>query len=390
MASALFLIIFLLLAWIYALYIIFLLILLRTKRKIHNKQCSFYPTIEILIPSFNEENLIESRIKNLLNLDYPLQKLNFTFVDGGSTDDTIKLIKSASAKNKRIRLIQTNLRNKIKQLNKALHSTQADIICVSDVDTVLEKKAMKCLALTFTTDPQVWVVGAHTLPKKTISLDRFHWQTQNEARLLESKAFSSSSVIANCYAFRNKLLREFPEDVIADDVYIVFLAQSKGLQVVYTDEPLAFEVRSPKTIQTFIQHKFRKAHANITETLRFFPQAHQGKWQWKVIYHTKLLQVVGAPFIIFSFFILALYFIKDPILPVSAMLLLLVLIVTSSLLLQTQYHGQQKQLTSKSQEDRLAHYFLTLTSLILVNLILFFAVLMYPFYKQTASYRKIQ
>lgn len=377
----LYLISFIFLAWIYSGYIIFLC-LLPQKKKDHRVKPLTLPTVEIIIPMFNEEGFIESKIKNLLRLDYPPEKLKLTFVDGGSTDNTVKKVKEMSLKNKRIHLIPTNLRNKIRQINKVLDGVKADIVCISDVDTDLASNAIRVMIQEFNSNQQVAVVGAHTVPQSTIPIDQAHWQKQNEMRVLESKTASSSSVVANCYAFKRELLDQFPENVIADDVYVVFLAQSKGFQVVYTKKHLALELRSPQTIKAFSQHKFRKAHANITETLRFLPASLQGSWHWKVVYFTKFLQVIGAPFISLSFLTLSAYLLNFSPLPIAGIFLLLIMVTIASFLLQD--HPQ------KSNHSTSPHLVTTLFSFAYVNLILFFSLLRYPTYKQTASYRKIQ
>lgn len=384
MSLIFYLLVFLLLFWNYAGYIIFLTLMLRIKRDKINKRKSRInlPSVEIIIPCFNEEDLIGSKIQNLLSLDYPPQKLSFVFADGGSRDKTLEIIQNVSSKNKRIQLVKTNLRNKIKQINKVLLETKTEIVIVSDVDTKLDTKTIKKLVYEFANNPQVAVVGAHTHPQKTIPIDDIYWQKQNQIRLLESKAISSSIVIASCYAFKKNLLRQLPEDVIADDIYIAFLAQSNGFSVAYTEEPLAQELRSPQKLTDFLRHKFRKAHAYIIEVLRFFTRSSQGRWQWQVIYFTKLLQTIVAPFLILTFLSLSVYFFfieTNLFLPLTSI---------SGLLLSTL--AASFSLKKTDNIGNLSNPFFTIFSFILINLILFLALLVYPFYKQTASYKKIK
>lgn len=45
--------------------------------------------VSVVLPVFNEANHIENCVESLLNQDYPLEKMEWIFVDGNSQDDTI-------------------------------------------------------------------------------------------------------------------------------------------------------------------------------------------------------------------------------------------------------------------------------------------------------------
>ena len=68
-------------------------------------------------------------------------------------------------------------------------------------------------------------------------------------------------VIACCYAFRRGLLDRFPEDVVADDVYVAALANTLGHRTTYCAKALVEELRTPQTLPELFTHKFRKSNA---------------------------------------------------------------------------------------------------------------------------------
>ena len=41
----------------------------------------YEPTLTIIISTYNEEKVIEKRLENLLNLDYPRNKIEYVFVE---------------------------------------------------------------------------------------------------------------------------------------------------------------------------------------------------------------------------------------------------------------------------------------------------------------------
>lgn len=54
--------------------------------------------VSVIIPVYNEEKYIEGCIKSLFLQDYPLEKMEWIFVDGKSTDDTVNIIKNYKTK----------------------------------------------------------------------------------------------------------------------------------------------------------------------------------------------------------------------------------------------------------------------------------------------------
>ena len=57
------------------------------------KDSSYQPFVSIVVPTYNEEKVIEKRIKNLFELDYPKDKYEIIVVDSGSTDSKQRLLK---------------------------------------------------------------------------------------------------------------------------------------------------------------------------------------------------------------------------------------------------------------------------------------------------------
>lgn len=54
---------------------------------------STYPFVSVVIPVYNEEKYITACVDSLLLQDYPPSRIEWIFVDGGSADDTVALIK---------------------------------------------------------------------------------------------------------------------------------------------------------------------------------------------------------------------------------------------------------------------------------------------------------
>ena len=48
--------------------------------------------VSVVMPVYNEEKYIEKCIDSLLLQDYPIEKMEWIFVDGGSKDQTVEIL----------------------------------------------------------------------------------------------------------------------------------------------------------------------------------------------------------------------------------------------------------------------------------------------------------
>ncbi|HEY7426209.1 MAG TPA: glycosyltransferase [Gemmataceae bacterium] len=107
-----------------------------------------WPKVSILIPAFNEQEMILDAIHGALSQDYP--DVEVIVIDDGSTDLTPYL-----AATQPVRLIR-KARNagKAAALNSGLEVAQGEVIITCDADGYLDPRAARHLVLAFS-DPQV-------------------------------------------------------------------------------------------------------------------------------------------------------------------------------------------------------------------------------------------
>lgn len=289
-----------LIAWaLYGYFIFIWLISIFKYKKETIKEPDKWPFISIIITCYNEEDYILKKITNMKEVDYPEKKMEVLFVDGSSTDETVTLLKKNIKGFPHFKILKSPENGKIKQLNFGLTAAKGNIIFNTDTDATLKPDVLKKLVARMLSDENIFVVGAYCCPAhNALKLEQYHWNSNNKARLVESRAESSSIVVAPCYGFRKELIKSYPEDLIADDIYLAFLSICNGKKTIYCDDTLVHEERVPQNLNEFIPHKFRKANAFLRTSLRFLYRLPDMSPLFKIIFVTRIFQQLFLPWIL--------------------------------------------------------------------------------------------
>lgn len=376
----------LLLAWILFGYFIFMFIRgrLHTKKPVHWPH--LWPKISLIIPFYNEAQLLVEKLKDTISQDYPMDRIEIFLVDGHSTDGSLEIMKTAAAGYGNIRLLESPRQGKIHQINYALGQITDGLVVVTDVDARLEKDALKWLAAEFEADPQLNVLGAYCVPQRPIDIEYYYWNSQNRARLIESDAGMSSIVVAPCYGFRRDLLDEFPQDVIADDIYIAFQASSRGYKTKYARKVLVTEIRTPVNYGQFFSHKYRKANAFLRESLRFMYLLGEISGLCKTMLLTRLAQQLLYPWALILWIAIggSLAGLERFDVLFTGILFLMLLLLITSVLFKWVRVPLKTPLTNQEYGLRT-----TLQAYVSISAILLITGLTYPFYEQDCVYRRL-
>lgn len=113
------------------------------------------PKISIITPSYNQGHLIDHTIRSVLDQNY--ENLEYIVVDGGSTDNTVDVLKRYSA---RLRWISEKDRGQSDAINKGLRMSSGDIIAFLNSDDLYEPGALHTVANFFIQHSEVqWLTG---------------------------------------------------------------------------------------------------------------------------------------------------------------------------------------------------------------------------------------
>jgi poly-beta-1,6-N-acetyl-D-glucosamine synthase len=229
------------------------------------------PLTSILIPVFNEERDIERRLDNILDSDYPKNKLEIVVIDSGSVDETRSIVQSIFGDNV-ILLTEEERKGKAHAINLGLQRCKGEIIILTDGTTLYNRQTIRTLVDSFK-DSRIGAASAvYDVPNKEeshLSDSEFKfWVYKDKIRLLESATHSTSWLSGESCAFRRGIIKTVDEDTLADDSNIALQIISKDFRVI-VNQDAHFVERSPTQFFDYFRVKSRRALGGLIETLRF-------------------------------------------------------------------------------------------------------------------------
>lgn len=130
------------------------------------------PFVSIINPVRNTQRTLEKCLQSLMVLDYPREKLEFIFADGGSTDSTLKIIRDWSKRYPQIILIEVaNCKSPGQARNAALKVAKGDYILFTDGDCYVRRDWVDKILKPFFKDKKIGMVGGEILTLRTDNND---------------------------------------------------------------------------------------------------------------------------------------------------------------------------------------------------------------------------
>jgi glycosyltransferase involved in cell wall biosynthesis len=117
-----------------------------------------HPLISIIIPSFNKDEYIGDTLTSIIKQNYP--KLEVIIQDGGSTDQSVNIIKKFASKYKYIKWESKKDKGQLDAINKGMKKARGEILAYINADDVYEKNAFNEVSKVFLNNPAIlWLVG---------------------------------------------------------------------------------------------------------------------------------------------------------------------------------------------------------------------------------------
>ncbi|MFG6585231.1 glycosyltransferase [Sulfitobacter sp. 1A12779] len=220
------------------------LLLLAGRRQRHTPTPSGHePSVTIVIPAYNEEQVIEQCIRKALLSEYP--DFDIIVVDDGSTDDTY--LKAASfSYHPLVTVLKQPNRGKAAALNAALDEAQSDILICIDADSQIAPDAVRLLAAHFENPNVGAVAGKVVVGNRRNLLTRLQALEYITSQAIERRAkehLNAITVVPGAIgAWRTTALMEagiFSTETLTEDADMTMAVIRSKYKALYEDRAIA-------------------------------------------------------------------------------------------------------------------------------------------------------
>lgn len=270
---------------------------------------SALPALSVVLVVHNEQARLETRLTNLLDSDYPADRLEILVFSDGSTDCTAAVMARfatiSGLGEDRLRFFdRPERRGKSACLNDGVAAARGEIVAFCDARQEFAPDTLRRLAEAFVNCPRAGAVSgsleiAASGAGAAGGVD-VYWRLEKLLRRSEAVIDSAIGCTGAVYAIRRELYQPTPEDTLVEDVVIPMriAAQPPGWRVLFEPSAVAYDPQKLEP-EKEKRRKRRTLAGNFQMIARYpgwlLPGGHR-LW-WQLISH-KYLRLGGPLFLL--------------------------------------------------------------------------------------------
>lgn len=254
-----------------------------------------YPSISIIIPTYNRCHFLHNALQSVIEQGYP--NLDVYVVDGGSTDDTNEMVMAFAMQYPCVHLLQNAHKSGASGAkNTAIAALHSELFAVLDDDDILLHGALKRLAETYMQyDRQYGIILGNRLRSDT---KEYTGQGIDKSREVAAEEFWFGALSGKFFGiFQTQLIGEdrFDEELKGGDrlFWNKIYAKSK---IYYLHQPMRiYSIHSDSLTQTLNAQPLVEAR-NYEKEIAFLEELHDHsqKVYYLAALHNKLAQLYLA------------------------------------------------------------------------------------------------
>ena len=241
----------------------------------HNSSGNSEHSISVLISAFNEERVIEERIRNISRQEIDFSHLEVLVGSDGSTDATNELLLKLQQEYKWLKVfIYKTQKGKANIINDLVDKAQNEILVFTDANTIFNNDSIVKLTVSFCSENIGGVSGRlilEDLPTSSLKgiKEKDYWEYETLIKKSEGRCGLLIGANGGIFAIRKKLyLKMPPGKAVTDDLFITLSVLSQNKKFIYQFDAVAKEEVAPD-IKSEFKRKVRFASTNF-QTLFFF------------------------------------------------------------------------------------------------------------------------
>lgn len=233
------------------------------------------PTVDIIFAAYNEEAVIEAKLRTMLGSNYPPERLRIIVGSDASTDGTNAIVERfVRSHPAHVHLVPFPGRTgKAGIINALVERSSAQALVLTDANVMFTPSTVRSLVRHFK-HPNVRMVAGNII--KVSSNDdgisrqeKTYIRRENEVKLCESLRWNAvMGVEGGCYAIRREDYAPVPPTFFMDDFYITMHVLEAGGWVLFEPEAICHEDVPSSGAEEF-KRKVRISVGNFQNLARF-------------------------------------------------------------------------------------------------------------------------
>lgn len=201
------------------------------------------PEVTLFITAYNEEKVVDGKMKNCHELDYPKDKLKIVWVTDGSNDHTNDKLKGYADATV---LFTPERKGKTAAMNRGMRFVTTPIVVFTDANTFINDQAIREIVNCFNNPKVGCVAGEKRVDMNSAAGaaaggEGLYWKYESFLKKLDYRLYSAIGAAGELFAIRTSLYEEMPADTLLDDFILSLRITMKKYIIAYCDTAYALE-----------------------------------------------------------------------------------------------------------------------------------------------------
>jgi len=243
------------------------------------------PTVTVMVVAHNEEKVIENKLNNILDLNYPKNKIKYLITSDNSTDQTNEIVRAYIKKHSEydIRLFEVKERKgKTNAQNEAFKTIKTEYIVMTDANSILHKDSVVELMAAFTSKDISYVTGKLAIVNQISSdvskAEASYWDSDLEIRDIESRIQTITAGNGALYACKTDDYIEF-DPIQSHDTSMPLAFALIGRRAIANHDAIAYE-KAGEVIEDEFGRKVRMNRLILKHIIPDFRVLNFFKYKW--------------------------------------------------------------------------------------------------------------
>ena len=224
--------------------------------KLSESKCDLQPYVTVMIVAHNEEKVILDKLNNVIENDYPKDKIDYIVASDNSSDATEEIVDDFIKAHPKIRLRLYKTKEhkgKTNAQNEAQKIVDSEILVMTDANSMFKSNAISELIKSFYNDDIVYVCGSLQYTNGdnlTASSETTYWNKELQIRLYESQIKTITAGNGAIYACRNNQYIDIP-NISCHDSEFPYIYGTTGKRAIFNPDAIAYEKAGENTGDEF-------------------------------------------------------------------------------------------------------------------------------------------